>query len=41
MAAEEIRSLVKELTRLFNEQEGRNHGKARSRKDANSGRVGQ
>ncbi len=41
LAAEEIRSLVKELTRLFNEQEGRDHGKARNRKDANSGRVGQ
>lgn len=41
VAAEEIRNLVKELTRLFNEQEGRNHGKARNRKDANSGRVGQ
>jgi chromosome partitioning protein len=41
VAAEEIRTLVKELTRLFNEQEGRDHGKARNRKDTNSGRVGQ
>jgi len=41
VAAAEIRNLVKELTRLFNEQEGRDHGKARNRKDANSGRVGQ
>jgi chromosome partitioning protein len=41
MAAEEIRNLVKELTRLFNEQEGRDHGKTRNRKDANSGRLGQ
>jgi chromosome partitioning protein len=41
LAADEIRSLVKELTRLFNEQEDRDHGKARGRKDANGGRMGQ
>ena len=41
IAAEEIRNLVTELTRLSNEQEGRNHSKARNRKGANSRRVDQ
>jgi chromosome partitioning protein len=41
VAAGEIRKLVTELTRLWNEQEGRDHSKARNRKGANSGRVDQ
>jgi chromosome partitioning protein len=41
VAAEEIRNLVAELTRLWNEQEGRDYSKARGRKGANSGRVDQ
>jgi chromosome partitioning protein len=41
IGAEEIRNLVKELTRLFNEQEGRDYSEARTRKAAIGGRMGQ
>ena len=41
VAAEEIRNLVNELTRMWNEQEGRDRSKARNRKGASSGRMDQ